>query len=58
MEKLYSRICSVLDIFRPMNDVAEGMERFLESKNIQSVSEVEYWMREYERLSTQTIELE
>ena len=41
-------INALLNFFRPINDYSERLEKFLKNKNIQSVAELEFWMREYE----------
>ena len=52
METIYNRINDltkcVLNFFRPINDYSDALEKFLESKSVSSVSEIEFWMREYE----------
>ena len=49
METIYRRINDLLDFFRPINDYSDALEKFLKNKNVTSVAEIEFWMREYEQ---------
>ena len=52
VETIYNRINNLLGFFqyfRPVNDYSDTLEKFLESKSVSSVAEIEFWMREYEQ---------
>ena len=49
METIYNRINDLINFFRPINDYSDALEKFLESKSVSSVAEIEFWMREYEQ---------
>lgn len=49
METIYNRINDLINFFRPINDYSDTLEKFLESKSVSSVAEIEFWMREYEQ---------
>ena len=42
-------INALLNFFRPINDYSDALEKFLKNKNVSSVAEIEFWMREYEQ---------
>jgi len=55
MQQLFGKITEKLVQYLNVNTYAMQMEDYILSKNIQCVSDVEYWTREYEReFSTQS----